>query len=102
VNLGPAILRWPQRRQAAQPCDPLVQPLQLPPAARAGVQVRPRGLDAGLAAGLPQRHQLFDRQMRHADCSSPSHRRSRSWARASCDFEKLTVLPIIVDISSWV
>ena len=40
--------------------------------------------------------------VRHTSVSSPSQRRRRVCARANCDFEKLTVLPIIPAISSWV
>src|SRR4029077_17392278 len=66
------------------------------------VQVIAGDLGARLRARLPERHQLLEREVAHAATSSPSQRRRSAWARASCDLEKLGVLPIITAISSWV
>ena len=81
--------RWCSRSSSARQCCTTFQMLP------------GRGV-AGLAARLPQAHQGIHGQMRHAATSSPSQRRSRTCARASCDLEKLGVLPIIAAISSWV
>ena len=79
-----------------------MQPVQLGATVRAPLEVLPRGGATRLQAGFPQLQQLLHFQMCHTAVSSPSQRRSRAWARANCDFEKLTVLPIMPAISSWV
>src|SRR4051794_34453069 len=78
-----------------------MQPIQLGLTLGTLAQMFPRGGDSRLGARLPQIEQRLHGEMSHA-ASSPSHRRSRLWARASWDLEKLGVLPIIVAISSWV
>jgi hypothetical protein len=55
-----------------------------------------------LGGAIAQLDELVHRQVRHTATSSPSQRRSRSCARASWDFEKLVVFPIISPISAWV
>ena len=102
LGLGPAVAAGPERGQRLQPGHPLVQPLQLGLAMRALVQVLARRRLARLSARLPQADQRIHRQMSHGIISSPSQMRSRAWARDSCDFEKLGVLPIMLAISSWV
>ena len=99
---GPAIPGRPERRQRLEPGHPLVQPLELGPAGGAALQVLPGRRIARLEPGLAEAQQCFHRQMGHAPTPSPSQRRSRWCARASWDFEKLGVLPIMAAISSCV
>src|SRR5206468_131187 len=81
---------------------PLVQPLQLDLAGGTFLQMHPRRGIARLEAGLAQTQQGVHRQMTHlSPSSSPSQRRSRTWARANWDLEKLGVFPITPAISSW-
>ncbi len=97
---GPAVSCRPSRRQRLELRHALVQRLELRPARPASRRVlpRPRRRFAG-----HERQQVVHRAMHHgATPSSSSIRRRRAWARASCDFEKLTVLPICSAISSWV
>src|SRR5436189_2659578 len=97
---GPAVPCRPSRRQRLELRHALVQRLELRPARPASRRVlpRPRRPFAG-----HERQQVVHRAMHHgATPSSSSIRRRRAWARASCDFEKLTVLPICSAISSWV
>src|SRR5437879_341342 len=100
ADRGPAVACWPERRQRLEPGDTLVQRLQLRLARRAVVQVptRPRRAFVG-----SQREQIVHRAVHHGAAPSMSSMRlSRACARASCDLEKLTVLPISSAISSWV
>src|SRR5439155_13251967 len=92
----------PECGEGAQPGHALVEPLELGAAELAHLRVIPPPLHPGLLARLAQGEQLVHGQVGHAGTSSPSHRRSRVWARASWDFEKLTVFCIIAAISSWV
>src|SRR5690606_31238363 len=99
---GPLAPRRLEGRQRLEPRDPLVQPVKLCPALVTAIEVT---LGIGVARFPPwltQGDQLFNGQVRHAGTSSPSQRRRRVCARASWDFEKLTVLPIMPAISSWV
>ena len=79
-----------------------MQPLQFRAARGTLLQMLSGGHVARLQPWLPQREQRVDRQMIHASTSSPSQRRSLVCARASWDFEKLTVFPIMSAISSCV
>src|SRR5213080_4374935 len=97
---GPAVPRRSARRQRLQLRDALVQCLELGPARRASHRVlpRPRGPFPGR-----ERQQVVHRAVHHrATPSSSSMPRRRACARASCDLEKLTVLPICSAISSCV
>src|SRR5690606_36617733 len=99
----PLVARGPEPREGAEPRRALLQPAELGRAGLAGPQVRAGLRGARLDAGLAQRGQLLQREVRaHAGASSPSQRRSRWCARASWDLEKLVVLPIRAAISSWV
>ena len=51
---------------------------------------------------VPHGQQVFHGAMLRHLCSSPSQVLSRACARANCDFEKLTVMPIISAMSSCV
>src|SRR5207245_1890041 len=100
ADRGPAVACRPERRQRLEPGDALVQRLQLRLARRALIQVpaRPRRAFVG-----SQREQIVHRAVHHGAAPSVSSmRRSRACARANCDLEKLTVLPISSAISSWV
>src|SRR5213594_2723921 len=100
ADRGPAVACRPERRQRLEPGDALVQRLQLRLARRALIQVpaRPRRDFVG-----SQREQIVHRAVHHGAAPSVSSmRRSRACARANCDLEKLTVLPISSAISSWV
>src|SRR2546422_1461962 len=100
ADRGPAVARRPERRQRLEPGDPLVQRLQLRLARRALVQVPAR---PGRPFVGPQREQIVHRAVHHGAAPSMSSMpRSRACARASCDLEKLTVLPISSAISSCV
>ena len=101
-HLRPLVAGRTERRQRLEPRGTLVQPLELIPAGSAALQVLPGRRVSRLGAALAQPHQRLECQVCHKATSSPSHRRSRTCARASCDLEKLGVLPIIVAISSWV
>src|SRR5437762_9056631 len=96
---GPAVPRRPPRLQRLQARDALVQRLELRPARRAPRHVlpRPRGPFPGR-----ERQDVIHRTVHHRATPSSSSRRNRTWARASCDLEKLTVLPICSAISSCV
>src|SRR5712692_8667857 len=100
ADRGPAVARRPERRQRLEPGDPLIQRLQLRLARRALVQVPAR---PGRPFVGPQREQIVHRAVHHGAAPSMSSMPcSRACARASCDLEKLTVLPISSAISSWV
>src|SRR5205823_10990767 len=97
---GPAIPRGTPRRQSLELRYALIQRIELRPTRRArlGVRARPGGRLA-----RPQGQQIVHRAMHHGTAPSASSiPRSRACARASCDFEKLTVLPICSAISSCV
>src|SRR2546421_986322 len=97
---GPAVPRGTPRRQGLELRHALIQRIELRPTRRArfGVRARPGGRLA-----RPQGQQIVHRAMHHgAAPSASSIPRSRACARASCDFEKLTVLPICSAISSCV
>src|SRR6266513_667156 len=96
---GPAVPRRTPRRQRFQLRNALVQRFELRPARPASRRVlpRPRGPFSG-----NERQQVVHRAVHHRPTPSSSIPRSRAWARASCDLEKLTVLPICSAISSWV
>ena len=100
-HLRPPVPGRPERRQRPESGHPLVQPLKLGAATGTALEVLAGPRVARLQPGLPQAQQRFHGQMAHA-ALLPSHRRSRWCARASCDFEKLGVLPIMLAISSWV
>ena len=100
ADRGPAVARGPERRQRLEAGYALVQRLQLRPARRALVQVPAR---PGRPFLGPQREQIVHCAVHHgAAPSASSMPRSRACARASCDLEKLTVLPISSPISSCV
>src|SRR3989441_3580054 len=100
ANRGPAVARGPKRRQRLELGDALIQRLQLHPARGALVQVPAR---PGRPFVGSQREQIVHRAVHHrAAPSMSSMPRSRACARASCDLEKLTVLPISSAISSCV
>src|SRR5439155_16496671 len=100
ADLGPAFARGPERRQRLEAGYALVQRLQLRPARRALVQVPAR---PGRPFVGPQREQIVHCAVHHGAAPSVSSMpRSRACARASCDLEKLTVLPICSAISSCV
>src|SRR6266513_1069347 len=96
---GPAVPRRTPRRQRFQLRNALVQRFELRAARPASRRVlpRPRGPFSG-----NERQQVVHRAVHHRPTPSSSIPRSRAWARASCDLEKLTVLPICSAISSWV
>src|SRR5207247_9491093 len=96
---GPAVPCRPPHRQGLELRNSLVQRLELRPARRASRHVlpRPRGPFPGR-----ERQYVVHRAVHHCATPSSSIRRNRTWARASCDLEKLTVLPICSAISSWV
>src|SRR5437588_905378 len=100
AHRGPAVARRTPRRQRLELRDALVQRIKLRTARRARLRVRTR---PGGPLPRPQGQQIVHRAMHHrAAPSSSSMPRSRACARASCDFEKLTVLPICSAISSCV
>ena len=77
AGLGPAVAGGPERGQRLEPRHPLVQPLELGPAGRAGFQMLAGRGVARLGARLAQAQQGLHGQVRHASTSSPSQRRSR-------------------------
>src|SRR5881396_2950836 len=95
----PAVAPGPARRQGLELRDALVQRLELGPACRAGryVFTRPHRRLPAL-----ERQQIFHRTVHHRATPSSSIHRRRVCARANCDLENLTVLPICSAISSWV
>src|SRR5437764_1081285 len=96
----PAVARGASCRQRLELRDALIQRIELRLALRAplGVRARPAG-----SLARPQGQQIIHRAMHHhAAPSSSSMPRRRACARASCDLEKLTVLPICSAISSCV
>src|SRR5256712_1562975 len=100
ADRGPAVACRPERPPRLEPGHTLVQRPQLRLARRALIQVpaRPRRAFVG-----SQREQIVHRAVHHGAAPSVSSmRRSRACARANCDLEKLTVLPISSAISSWV
>src|SRR6266550_1739934 len=99
THRGPPVPRGPPGRQRLQLRDPLVQRLELRPALRARRRVLP-----GPRGPFPrsQCQQVVHGAVHHRETPSSSIRRNRTCARANCDLEKLTVLPICSAISSWV
>src|SRR5213593_560045 len=96
----PAIARGPAGRERLELRHALVQRVELGPTGGALFQVLPRPHRRGTR---PERQQLFHRAVHHGPTPPASSiRRSRACARASCDFEKLTVFPISSAISSCV
>src|SRR5437762_348132 len=96
----PPVPGRPVHRQRFERRDALVQHLELGPARRARLVVL---LGPGRRLAFLEGQQVIHRAMHHrAAPSASSIRRSRVCARASCDFEKLTVLPISSAISSCV
>src|ERR1700752_552621 len=99
LHRRPPIPRRSEGRQRIQLCHALVQLLLLRLTRPAGgdVPARPHRRFTCL-----QRLQIIHCAMHHVLAPSSSIRRRRAWARASCDFEKLTDLPICSAISSCV
>src|SRR5438552_3242496 len=96
----PPVPGRPAHRQRFKGRDALIQGIELRPARRARLEVLP---GPGRRLVLLEGQQVVDRAMHHgAAPSASSIRRSRACARASCDLEQLTVLPISSAISSWV
>src|SRR6185312_15305036 len=84
----PAVTRWSQRGQRLELRHALVQRFKLCPAGGAFLDVSPC---PNRRLARLQRQQIIHRTVHHAcaPSASPNRRRSRAWARASCDFEKL-------------
>src|SRR5207237_577930 len=96
----PAVSRRTPCRQRLELRHALIQRVELRAARRARRCVRAR---PGGPLPRPQGQQIVHGAMHHrAAPSSSSMPRSRACARASCDLEKLTVLPICSAISSCV
>src|SRR3989454_2532997 len=100
ADRGPAVPRGPQRGQRLDAGHAPGQRPQPRPAPPTLLQMPAR---PGRPLVGPQREQIVHRAVHHGAAPSfSSIRRRRACARASCDLEKLTVLPISSPISSWV